>query len=190
MTIEQWLEDAKSDAYRRKLPELADMLDGLAARPRALRAADWNEDAAGPPHQMRQRPEFDMDGTRRLRRRRRRRRPSEPLAHDHGAGPRIACGEITSERITEEALERHQQAEPAPQRLHHDHGRRGADGGAGADKAIAAGRHLGPLHGIPISLKDLIDLAGVPTTAASRLREGCMAAADAPVTTHLRQPAR
>jgi aspartyl-tRNA(Asn)/glutamyl-tRNA(Gln) amidotransferase subunit A len=32
----------------------------------------------------------------------------------------------------------------------------------------------------------LIDLAGVPTTAASRLRDGCMAAADAPVTTHLR----
>ena len=29
MTIEQWLEDAKSDAYRRKLPELADMLDSL-----------------------------------------------------------------------------------------------------------------------------------------------------------------
>ena len=47
MTIEQWLEDAKSDAYRRKLPELADMLDGLARATSALRAADWNEDAAG-----------------------------------------------------------------------------------------------------------------------------------------------
>ena len=30
MTIEQWLEDGKSDAYRRKLPELADLLEGLA----------------------------------------------------------------------------------------------------------------------------------------------------------------
>ena len=30
MTIEQWLEDGKSDAYRRKLPALADLLDGLA----------------------------------------------------------------------------------------------------------------------------------------------------------------
>jgi hypothetical protein len=46
MTIEQWLEDGKSDAYRRKLPELADLLDGLARATAALRAADWNDDAA------------------------------------------------------------------------------------------------------------------------------------------------
>ena len=45
MTIEQWLEDGKSDAYRRKLPELADLLETLARSTAALRAADWNEDA-------------------------------------------------------------------------------------------------------------------------------------------------
>jgi hypothetical protein len=45
MTIEQWLEDAKSDAYRRKLPELADLLEGLARATAALRAADWNDNA-------------------------------------------------------------------------------------------------------------------------------------------------
>ena len=39
MTLEQWLEDGKSDAYRRKLPELADLLDGLARSTAALRAA-------------------------------------------------------------------------------------------------------------------------------------------------------
>ena len=44
----------------------------------------------------------------------------------------------------------------------------------------------GPLHGVPIAVKDLIDIAGVPTTAASRVREGHTAAADAPVITHLR----
>jgi hypothetical protein len=47
MTLEQWLEDGKSDAYRRKLPELADLLEGLARSTAALRAADWNDDAAG-----------------------------------------------------------------------------------------------------------------------------------------------
>jgi hypothetical protein len=47
MTIEQWIEDAKSDAYRRKLPQLAELLDGLAAATAALRAADWNDDASG-----------------------------------------------------------------------------------------------------------------------------------------------
>ena len=57
---------------------------------------------------------------------------------------------------------------------------------AQADREIASGQHRGPLHGIPISLKDLIDVAGVPTTAASRVREGHRAATDAPVVTRLR----
>ena len=37
-----------------------------------------------------------------------------------------------------------------------------------ADAEITAGNWRGPLHGIPIALKDLIDVAGVRTTAASR----------------------
>ena len=55
------------------------------------------------------------------------------------------------------------------------------------DAETAAGRSRGPLHGIPISLKDLIDLRGAPTTAASRVREGRVAAADATVTARLRE---
>ncbi len=56
-----------------------------------------------------------------------------------------------------------------------------------ADREIAAGRYRGPLHGIPVSVKDLIDLRGFPTTAASRVREGHVAAADAPIVTALRR---
>lgn len=55
------------------------------------------------------------------------------------------------------------------------------------DAEIAAGRCRGPLHGLPISLKDLIDQRGVPTTAASRVRDGHVAAGDAPVTARLRE---
>jgi len=36
-----------------------------------------------------------------------------------------------------------------------------------ADQEIARGNWRGPLHGIPLGLKDLIDTAGIPTTAAS-----------------------
>ncbi|MFJ8047726.1 amidase [Streptomyces luteogriseus] len=39
-----------------------------------------------------------------------------------------------------------------------------------AEREAAAGRFRGPLHGIPMGLKDLIDVAGVPTTASSRVR--------------------
>lgn len=56
-----------------------------------------------------------------------------------------------------------------------------------ADADIGAGRHRGPLHGVPISLKDLIDVAGIPTTAASRVRAGTVAARDAVVVTRLRR---
>jgi aspartyl-tRNA(Asn)/glutamyl-tRNA(Gln) amidotransferase subunit A len=45
----------------------------------------------------------------------------------------------------------------------------------------------GPLHGLPISIKDLIDVQGAPTTAASRVREGHVAGADATVVARLRE---
>ena len=55
-----------------------------------------------------------------------------------------------------------------------------------ADREIAAGRPRGPLHGVPISLKDLLDVEGVPTTAASRVRDGHVAPRDAAVVSALR----
>ena len=39
-----------------------------------------------------------------------------------------------------------------------------------ADRDAAAGRWRGPLHGIPVSVKDLFDIAGRPTPAASQVR--------------------
>lgn len=39
-----------------------------------------------------------------------------------------------------------------------------------ADADISAGRWKGPLHGVPVAVKDLYDIAGVPTTASSRQR--------------------
>ena len=40
-----------------------------------------------------------------------------------------------------------------------------------ADKAIRAGHSIGPLHGVPIALKDLVDLAGRVTTGGSKVWE-------------------
>jgi aspartyl-tRNA(Asn)/glutamyl-tRNA(Gln) amidotransferase subunit A len=55
-----------------------------------------------------------------------------------------------------------------------------------ADQEITAGRYRGPLHGVPISLKDLIDMRGTPTSAASRVRRGHVAARDSVVSARLR----
>jgi aspartyl-tRNA(Asn)/glutamyl-tRNA(Gln) amidotransferase subunit A len=54
-----------------------------------------------------------------------------------------------------------------------------------ADREIASGRYRGPLHGIPITVKDLVDVAGTPTTAGSRV-PAATAAGDAPVVRRLR----
>ena len=55
-----------------------------------------------------------------------------------------------------------------------------------ADQEIAAGRYRGPLHGVPLSIKDLIDVAGEPTTAASRVTQRIPANTDATVVARLR----
>jgi len=55
-----------------------------------------------------------------------------------------------------------------------------------ADRDFRAGHDRGPLQGIPVSLKDLVDVAGVPTTAASRVIGNRPAAADAVVTSRLK----
>jgi aspartyl-tRNA(Asn)/glutamyl-tRNA(Gln) amidotransferase subunit A len=50
---------------------------------------------------------------------------------------------------------------------------------ADADRELASGLDRGPLHGIPISIKDLFDVTGSVTTAASRVREGIVATRNA-----------
>ncbi|MBB5215548.1 amidase [Parapusillimonas granuli] len=53
------------------------------------------------------------------------------------------------------------------------------DGALAAEKEIKAGRWRGPLHGVPYALKDIIDYAGVRTTAQSALLADYIAAEDA-----------
>ncbi len=55
-----------------------------------------------------------------------------------------------------------------------------------AEREIYRGLYLGPLHGIPIGLKDIIDTAGVRTTAASALFKDRVPAEDAEVVRRLR----
>ena len=57
---------------------------------------------------------------------------------------------------------------------------------AKADKEIEAGTVRGPLHGVPIALKDIIDIAGHVTTAGGILLPDAPAEEDAEVTRRLR----
>lgn len=62
-----------------------------------------------------------------------------------------------------------------------------------ADRALAAARALdnaapmGPLHGIPVGIKDITDVAGMPTTCGSPIYTDNIAFADAPCVAQLRK---
>jgi len=99
---------------------------------------------------------------------------------------RLRAREVTALEITNNCLQRIGQLQPSLNafiRVMADEAKRDAET---ADRELASGRDRGPLHGVPIAVKDIIDVRGIPTTAASRVREGHMAAADAPVIMRLR----
>jgi aspartyl-tRNA(Asn)/glutamyl-tRNA(Gln) amidotransferase subunit A len=101
-------------------------------------------------------------------------------------GRRLRAREVTSVAVTEECLRRIDVDNPrlntfikvtADEALRQAHQ---------ADQELASGSDRGPLHGVPLSIKDLLDMRGLPTTAASRVREGHVADRDAPAIAHLR----
>ncbi len=55
-----------------------------------------------------------------------------------------------------------------------------------AEAEIARGEWRGPFHGVPYGLKDIVDYAGLPTTAHSKILQDNVAQADAAVTRRLR----
>ena len=169
MTIKVWLEMPIQDAERRGLPALRPLLEALARATSALRAADWNGDATG---EVRARREYRM--------------PAEPRTIAELARA-LRAREVTAEAVTERCLQQIAERNPSINAFITVLADQALAQAREADRELAAGRDRGPLHGVPISLKDLIDLRGVPTTAASRVRDGHVAAADAPVVRRLRE---
>jgi Asp-tRNA(Asn)/Glu-tRNA(Gln) amidotransferase A subunit family amidase len=55
-----------------------------------------------------------------------------------------------------------------------------------AEQELMRGSVLGPLHGVPISIKSSIDVAGMRCEAGTRLRAGYIAKTDAPLVRRLR----
>src|SRR4051794_15320690 len=56
-----------------------------------------------------------------------------------------------------------------------------------AHAAVMNGDTLGPLHGVPVSIKSSIEVAGMKCEAGTRLRQGVVATRDAPLVQRLRK---
>jgi aspartyl-tRNA(Asn)/glutamyl-tRNA(Gln) amidotransferase subunit A len=103
------------------------------------------------------------------------------------AGARLRAGEITAVELLDAVINRAHQTEAqlhAYLTLDRDGARIAAEA---ADEALAAGDDKGPLHGIPIALKDNMCTRGVETTAASQILAGYIPPYDATVVGRLRQ---
>jgi len=112
-----------------------------------------------------------------------------PQLHDLtivGAGERLRSGDVTSVDLLEAALDRAHRTEA---QLHAfltlDREGAGAASQA-ADADLAIGRDRGPLHGIPMALKDNMCTRGLETTASSQILAGYRPPYDATVVTRLR----
>lgn len=92
---------------------------------------------------------------------------------------RIACGEITSRALLEHLLARITRCNGelnAVVLLRADEARQRADK---ADEATRAGTSWGPLHGVPVTIKECFDWAGTPSTFGRPERAAHRAGADA-----------
>jgi aspartyl-tRNA(Asn)/glutamyl-tRNA(Gln) amidotransferase subunit A len=102
------------------------------------------------------------------------------------ASTAIAKGELSPTELTAACLERADELEPVLKTFV----TLDADGAIAQARelteALAGGAPRSPLHGIPIGIKDLIDVVGLPTTAGSRILAANVASADAPVVARLR----
>ena len=102
-------------------------------------------------------------------------------------GDMLRDGRVTSVALVEAYLRRIAARDPA-YRAFYTIDREGALAAAKeADAALADGGDLGVLHGIPVGIKDLIDVAGLPTTANAPGRKTALAETDALVIARLRQ---
>lgn len=99
----------------------------------------------------------------------------------------IADRKVSSVEVVEAHLHRIEAVNPkvnAIVRVLADEARAGA---ALADQAVARGDRLGPLHGVPFTVKENIDVAGLPTTWGVPALSGAVVPMDAPVVQRMRE---
>ena len=101
--------------------------------------------------------------------------------------PRLRRKEVSPVEVTRACLDRIEKLNPALNAFITVTAESALAEARAAEIEISRGKWRGPLHGIPIALKDLIDTAGTRTTAASALFEQRIPAEDAEVVKRLRR---
>ena len=98
----------------------------------------------------------------------------------------VAAGEASAVEVTQAHLDRISAVDGAVHAFLHVDTEGALDAAAAVDADRAAGSPLGPLAGVPLALKDVLTMEGIPTTCGSRILEGWRPAYDATVTQRLK----
>jgi aspartyl-tRNA(Asn)/glutamyl-tRNA(Gln) amidotransferase subunit A len=113
---------------------------------------------------------------------------AEPVAGSlQAVARRIAAREISPVELTRIALERIQERDPILNAFQCVLADEAMASARQAESEILAGGHRGPLHGVPVAVKDLLAMAGTLTTAGSKILAGNRTDFDATAVARLRQ---
>ncbi|MCP3990016.1 MAG: amidase [Actinomycetia bacterium] len=98
----------------------------------------------------------------------------------------IKAGDYTCVEVTESVLGRIEAKNPALNAIVFDQTEEARAQAVEADRAVAANEPLGPLHGVPVTIKENVDQVGTPTTNGVPAFADNVATSDAPVVRNLR----
>jgi aspartyl-tRNA(Asn)/glutamyl-tRNA(Gln) amidotransferase subunit A len=113
------------------------------------------------------------------------RKPGYPTLTELAA--RLRRREVSSVELAEQALGRIQERDPVLNAFQLVLAEEALAAARQADRELAAGQDRGPLHGIPIAVKDLLAMAGTATAAGSKILAGWRTDFDAAAVERLRQ---
>jgi Asp-tRNA(Asn)/Glu-tRNA(Gln) amidotransferase A subunit family amidase len=102
------------------------------------------------------------------------------------AAPRVASGSISSEELTRACLDRIAATEPVVHAFAHLDPEYAVAQARESDAWRRSGKPIGPLHGVPVGNKDIIDTQDYPTECGTALLAGRRPRSDATVVSKLR----
>jgi Asp-tRNA(Asn)/Glu-tRNA(Gln) amidotransferase A subunit family amidase len=102
------------------------------------------------------------------------------------AAAAIARGDTTSLALIESCLDRIESRDALVCAWVHVNAELALANARDADAALASGKAVGPLHGVPVAIKDIFDTADMPTECGSRLYRGRQPRRDATAVSLLR----
>ncbi len=99
---------------------------------------------------------------------------------------KIKSGEVSPVEVAQACLDRAAATEPKLNAFSCVMGESAMEEARAAEAEIVSGTYRGELHGIPVGIKELYDVAGVPTTSSSKVRKNWVANSDCASVAQLR----